>query len=122
MEIVGIECLLLFFLSEKFVTRKWWIFIRALARKIADMIRDHVRILHLSFLLGLGVYYCIAVVGQSIVSCFRIVTNLFSFLVRETYVINPEFEGVNPRELMDTSVNGWVHHCMNILPQVKRQN
>ena len=37
--------------------------------------------------------------------------------VRETYVINPEFEGVNPRELMDTSVNSWVHHCMNILPQ-----
>ncbi|CAB3991588.1 radial spoke head 4 homolog A-like [Paramuricea clavata] len=37
--------------------------------------------------------------------------------VRETYVINPEFEGVNPRELMDTSINSWVHHCMNILPQ-----
>ena len=68
------------------------------------------------------VYYCIAAVGQGIVSCFRIVTNLFSFVVRETYVVNPEFEGVNPRELMDTSVNGWVHHCMHILPQVKQQN
>lgn len=37
--------------------------------------------------------------------------------VRETFVVNPEFEGVNARELMDTSVNSWVHHCMNILPQ-----
>ena len=34
-------------------------------------------------------------------------------------MMNPEFEGVNPRELMDTSVNSWVHHCMNILPQVR---
>lgn len=46
----------------------------------------------------------------------------FSNLVRETYVINPEFEGVNPRELMDTTVNGWVHHCLNILPQVSGGN
>ena len=69
-----------------------------------------------------GRYYCPATVGTFYHSSKLTSQIIFSFAVRETYVINPEFEGVNPRELMDTSVNGWVHHCMNILPQVKQQN
>lgn len=36
---------------------------------------------------------------------------------RDTFVVNPEFEGLSVSELIDTSFTNWVHHIQYILPQ-----
>ncbi|XP_028409722.1 radial spoke head protein 4 homolog A-like [Dendronephthya gigantea] len=37
--------------------------------------------------------------------------------VRDTFVTNPEFEGLSVSELIDSSLTNWVHHIQYILPQ-----
>jgi hypothetical protein len=39
--------------------------------------------------------------------------------VRDTFVSNPEFEGLSVGELIDASLTNWVHHIQYILPQVR---
>ncbi|CAB4027096.1 radial spoke head 4 homolog A-like [Paramuricea clavata] len=39
--------------------------------------------------------------------------------VRDTFVSNPEFEGLSVGELIDASLTNWVHHLQYILPQVR---
>ncbi len=43
-------------------------------------------------------------------------------LVRDTFVANPEFEGLSVSELIDASLTNWVHHIQFILPQVRTFN
>ena len=42
----------------------------------------------------------------------------FSFTVRDSYMLNVDFEGVSVRELADPSLHNWVHHVQYVLPQV----
>ncbi len=37
---------------------------------------------------------------------------------RDSFIINPDFEGVPVRELVDSTLSNWVHHVQHILPQV----
>jgi len=37
--------------------------------------------------------------------------------VRETFMENQEFEGISLKDLSDASMNSWVHHSQDILPQ-----
>lgn len=39
-------------------------------------------------------------------------------LVRDNYVEDLEYEPKNLMELLDPSLHNWVHHVLNILPQV----
>ena len=39
--------------------------------------------------------------------------------VRESFVVNQEFEGLSVNELADPSCANWVHHVQYILPQVR---
>ena len=43
---------------------------------------------------------------------------MYSVLARESFVINPEFEGLSVSELIDPSFSNWVHHIQYVLPQV----
>ncbi|XP_031572967.1 radial spoke head protein 4 homolog A-like [Actinia tenebrosa] len=36
---------------------------------------------------------------------------------RDSYILNTEFEGINVQELVDPTMNNWVHHVQHILPQ-----
>ena len=42
----------------------------------------------------------------------------FFFTVRDSYMLNVDFEGVSVRELADPSLHNWVHHVQYVLPQV----
>ena len=37
--------------------------------------------------------------------------------IHESYTINVEFEGCSLQELVDSSMQSWVHHTQHILPQ-----
>lgn len=37
--------------------------------------------------------------------------------VRDSYMLNVDFEGISVRELADPSLHNWVHHVQHILPQ-----
>ena len=39
------------------------------------------------------------------------------FLVRDSYELNIEFEGLSVKDMIDSSMQGWVHHVQSILPQ-----
>ena len=41
-----------------------------------------------------------------------------SFLVRDSYMLNVDFEGISVRELADPSLHNWAHHVQHVLPQV----
>ena len=38
--------------------------------------------------------------------------------MRDSYIVNAEFEGLRAAELVDDSLNNWCHHVQYILPQV----
>ena len=42
----------------------------------------------------------------------------FLFPVRNTFLENEDFEVLSVRELIDPSLQNWVHHVQHILPQV----
>lgn len=42
----------------------------------------------------------------------------YTLLVRDSYTINAEFEGLRAAELVDDSLSNWCHHVQYILPQV----
>lgn len=37
--------------------------------------------------------------------------------VRDSYMLNVDFEGISVRELADASLHNWVHHVQHVLPQ-----
>ena len=45
--------------------------------------------------------------------------NYFS-TVRDSYMLNVEFEGIGVRDLADPSLHNWAHHVQYILPQVRK--
>jgi hypothetical protein len=51
--------------------------------------------------------------------CLDSTYNVPFILVRDTFVANPEFEGLSVGELIDPSLTNWVHHIQYILPQVR---
>ena len=38
--------------------------------------------------------------------------------MRDSYIVNAEFEGLRAADLVDDSLNNWCHHVQYILPQV----
>jgi len=38
--------------------------------------------------------------------------------VRDSYIVNPDFDGLRAAELADDSLTNWCHHVQYILPQV----
>ena len=44
--------------------------------------------------------------------------NYSFFSARDTFIDNPDFEGIPVKDLVDPSLSNWVHHVQHILPQV----
>lgn len=43
---------------------------------------------------------------------------LVTSIVRDSYIVNADFEGLRAAELVDDSLANWCHHIQYILPQV----
>ena len=41
-----------------------------------------------------------------------------TWTVRDSYIVNPDFDGLRAAELADDSMTNWCHHVQYILPQV----
>ena len=48
----------------------------------------------------------------------RSLCELHHIIVRDSYIINADFEGLRAAELVDDSLSNWCHHVQYILPQV----
>ena len=41
----------------------------------------------------------------------------YAFLARDSYEVDLEFKGLSVKDMIESSMQGWVHHVQSILPQ-----